>query len=74
MFLSSPFRLCQLVNTQRFTFFRRVPRIFGIQRLSRRLAVGVGAYSRLGAYSVFLPLGWALIRGELEFEVGRLFE
>ena len=68
MFLSSPFRLCRFVNTQRFTFFRRVPRIFGIQRLSRRLAVGVGAYS------VFLPLGWALIRGELEFEVGRLFE
>ena len=26
--------------------------------------VGVGAYSRLGAYLLFLPLGWALIRGE----------
>ena len=25
--------------------------------------VGVGAYSRLGAYKLFLPLGWALIRG-----------
>ena len=24
---------------------------------------GVGAYSRLGAYELFLPLGWALIRG-----------
>ena len=24
---------------------------------------GVGAYSRLGAYKLFLPLGWALIRG-----------
>ena len=24
---------------------------------------GVGAYSRLGAYYLFLPLGWALIRG-----------
>ena len=23
---------------------------------------GVGAYSRLGAYYLFLPLGWALIR------------
>ena len=23
---------------------------------------GVGAYSRLGAYKLFLPLGWALIR------------
>ena len=23
----------------------------------------VGAYSRLGAYYLFLPLGWALIRG-----------
>ena len=29
---------------------------------------GVGAYSRLGAYQLFPPLGWALIRG------GRLFE
>ena len=24
---------------------------------------GVGAYSRLGAYYLFLPLGWAFIRG-----------
>ena len=24
--------------------------------------VGVGAYSRLDAYQLFLPLGWALIR------------
>ena len=24
---------------------------------------GVGAYSRLGAYKLFLPLGWAFIRG-----------
>ena len=24
---------------------------------------GVGAYSRLGAYLLFLPLGWALIPG-----------
>ena len=24
---------------------------------------GVDAYSRLGAYSFFFPLGWALIRG-----------
>ena len=24
---------------------------------------GVGAYSRLGAYELFRPLGWALIRG-----------
>ena len=24
---------------------------------------GVGAYSRLGAYYLFLPLGWALIPG-----------
>ena len=24
---------------------------------------GEGAYSRLGAYELFLPLGWALIRG-----------
>ena len=23
----------------------------------------VGAYSRLGAYQLFLPLGWAVIRG-----------
>ena len=30
--------------------------------------LGVGAYSRLGAYKLFLPSGWALIRG------GRLFE
>ena len=26
-------------------------------------AWGVGAYSRVGAYKLFLPLGWALIRG-----------
>ena len=24
---------------------------------------GVGTYFRLGAYKLFLPLGWALIRG-----------
>ena len=30
--------------------------------------LGVGTYSRLGAYKLFLPSGWALIRG------GRLFE
>ena len=24
--------------------------------------VGVGVFSRLGAYQLFLPLGWALIR------------
>ena len=24
---------------------------------------GVGTYSRLGVYLLFLPLGWALIRG-----------
>ena len=24
--------------------------------------VGVGAFSRLGAYQLFMPLGWALIR------------
>ena len=28
-----------------------------------RVEVGVGAYSRLGAYYLFLPLGWALIQG-----------
>ena len=27
------------------------------------MGVGMGAYSRLGAYQLFLPLGWALIRG-----------
>ena len=30
---------------------------------SFRLWVGVGAYSRLGACKIFLPAGWALIRG-----------
>ena len=30
--------------------------------------LGAGAHSRLGAYKLFLPSGWALIRG------GRLFE
>ena len=25
--------------------------------------MGVGAYSRLGAYELFLPSAWALIRG-----------
>ena len=46
-----------------------------LNRCSKRLAegegragwegggVGVGAYSRLGAYQLFLSLGWALIRG-----------
>ena len=34
----------------------------------------VGTYSRLGAYSLFLPKGWALIRGGRLFEVGRLIE
>ena len=34
----------------------------------------MGAYSRLGAYYRFLPLGWVLIRGGRYFEVGRLFE
>ena len=24
---------------------------------------GVGAYSKMGAYKLFLPLGWAFIRG-----------
>ena len=24
---------------------------------------GVGAYLRLGAYKIFLPIGWAIIRG-----------
>ena len=36
--------------------------------------MGVGAYSRLGAYQLFLPLGCSLIRGGRKFEVGRLFE
>ena len=35
---------------------------------------GVGAYLRLGAYQIFLPSGWALIRGGHKFEVGRLFK
>ena len=34
----------------------------------------MGAYSRLGAYQLFLPTGWALIRGGRLFEVGRLIE
>ena len=34
----------------------------------KKYFLGVGAYSRLGAYKLFLPSGWALIRG------GRLFE
>ena len=25
--------------------------------------IGVGSYSRLGTYELFLPLGWAFIRG-----------
>ena len=29
----------------------------------REVGWGLGAYSRLGAYYLFLPLGWALIRG-----------
>ena len=36
--------------------------------------VGVGAYSRVGAYLIFGPPGWALIRGGRLFEVGRLIE
>ena len=30
----------------------------------------MGAFSRLGAYLLFLPLEWALIRGGRLFEVG----
>ena len=29
----------------------------------KKYFLGVGAYSRLGAYKLFLPSGWALIRG-----------
>ena len=36
--------------------------------------LGVGAYSRLGAYKLFLPSGWALIRGGRWFEIGHLIE
>ena len=31
---------------------------------------GVVAFLRLGTYYLFLPLGWALIRGGRSFEVG----
>ena len=33
---------------------------------------GVVAFLRLGTYYLFLPLGWALIRGGRSFEVGGL--
>ena len=42
--------------------------------LSRRIGSGVGAYSRLGAYQLFLPLGWAgLIRGWALIRINTLF-
>ena len=35
----------------------------GEGRSKSTLGVGVGAYLRLGAYQLFLPSGWAIIRG-----------
>ena len=34
----------------------------------------MGAYSRLGAYKILLPLGWALIQDGRSFKVGRSLE
>ena len=31
--------------------------------LKEGVEMGVGSYLRLGAYYLFLPLGWALIQG-----------
>ena len=40
----------------------------------KKYFLGVVAYSRLGAYKLFLPSGWALIRGGRLFEIGYLVE
>ena len=40
----------------------------------KKYFLGAGAYSRLGAYKLFLPSGWALIRGGRSFEIGYLVE
>ena len=59
----------QRCNKVRFLYKYSVPEensVFGKCLIGRRKGGGVGrvgAYSRLGAYQLFLPLGWAVIRG-----------
>ena len=40
----------------------------------KKYFLGVGAYSRLGVYKLFLPSGWALILGGRLFEIGYLVD
>ena len=40
----------------------------------KKYFLGVDAYSRLGVYKLFLPSGWALIRGGRLFEIGYLVD
>ena len=48
-------------------------RLFEVGRLKSTF-LGVDAYSRLGVYKLFLPSGWALIRGGPLFEIGYLVD
>ena len=56
----------QRCNKVRFLYKYSVPEensVFGEVSHWEEEGGRVGAYSRLGAYQLFLPLGWAVIRG-----------